>query len=153
MRTVVALIAVTLVAGVAPVAAQSESSQFRSGVEIVQLNVAVADSRGRLVPGPSADDFAVYEDAEPRPSRALQYVSRARESGHSRLDRRYKLRGRSAAGSVRTSRAPDRGSRRCTRPRSAASRWRPSVTNALRPSKGWRMSEADVLLDLPSRPR
>jgi Ca-activated chloride channel homolog len=43
-------------------AAQESSTVFRSGVDLVGLNVVVTDAQGRFVGGLSRDDFTVLED-------------------------------------------------------------------------------------------
>lgn len=42
--------------------AQGASPTFRSGVDVVALNVVVTDAEQKFVTGLTADDFAVYED-------------------------------------------------------------------------------------------
>src|SRR5688572_7461737 len=44
------------------VGAAAAQERFRSGVDLVGLNVVVADARGQLLPGLSREDFTVFED-------------------------------------------------------------------------------------------
>ena len=46
-----------------------EKSQFRSGVELINVTATVSDAHGRFVPGLQQDDFVVYEDDQPQESR------------------------------------------------------------------------------------
>ena len=46
----------------APAALSAPSSVFRSGVDVVALNVVVTDQQQKFVSGLTAQDFAVYED-------------------------------------------------------------------------------------------
>jgi Ca-activated chloride channel family protein len=69
------LIAISLAAATALVAtdravgARVDQSQdgfrFKSGVELINVNVTVTDRSGRFVPGLRQDDFIVYEDDKP----------------------------------------------------------------------------------------
>src|SRR5262245_30699309 len=59
----VAAIAV-LVAQDRPVAGQ-EGFKFKSGVELINVNVTVTDRTGRFASGLRQDDFVVYEDDKP----------------------------------------------------------------------------------------
>jgi Ca-activated chloride channel homolog len=69
------LIAISLAAAIALVAtdravgARVDQSQdgfrFKSGVELINVNVTVTDRSGRFVPGLRQDDFIVYEDDKP----------------------------------------------------------------------------------------
>jgi Ca-activated chloride channel homolog len=54
-----------LAAGVPRPAAQDETSRFRVNVVLVQLNVAVTDSKGNYVTGLRPEDFAITEDNIP----------------------------------------------------------------------------------------
>lgn len=47
---------------VIPLGAAAQAPTFRSGVDLVALNVVVTDAEQNFVKGLSADDFAVYED-------------------------------------------------------------------------------------------
>jgi VWFA-related protein len=47
--------------------AAQHAQQFRSGVEMVALSVAVTNGRGESVKGLTAEDFAVYEDGVRQP--------------------------------------------------------------------------------------
>lgn len=50
----------------APAARQQPSFRFRTGVDLVNVAVTVTDEDGRFVPGLRREDFAVYEDGQPR---------------------------------------------------------------------------------------
>jgi VWFA-related protein len=54
-----------LTAAVPRPAAQDETSRFRVNVVLVQLNIAVTDSRGNYVTGLRPEDFAITEDNIP----------------------------------------------------------------------------------------
>ena len=59
MRTIVGwMLGACLLVG----AAAAQETRFRSGVDLVGLNVVVADGRGQLLPGLSREDFTVFED-------------------------------------------------------------------------------------------
>ena len=53
---------------------QSELPQFRAGVELVQLDVAVLDDKRQPVRGLTAADFTVLEEGVARPIRAFTAV-------------------------------------------------------------------------------
>jgi VWFA-related protein len=61
-----------LLAGLAAVAIVSpslhgqEGFRFKSGVELVNVNVSVSDRSGRFVSGLTQDDFVVYDDSKPQ---------------------------------------------------------------------------------------
>jgi Ca-activated chloride channel homolog len=61
--------AIALVATDRAVGARVDQSQdgfrFKSGVELINVNVTVTDRSGRFVPGLRQDDFIVYEDDKP----------------------------------------------------------------------------------------
>jgi Ca-activated chloride channel homolog len=69
------LLAISLAAAIALIAtdravgARGDQSQdgfrFKSGVELINVNVTVTDRSGRFVPGLRQDDFIVYEDDKP----------------------------------------------------------------------------------------
>ena len=64
---------------VAGLAGQQESRpQFRTGVELVQLDVTVLDNQRRPVTGLSASDFTVLDDGVETPIRAFTPVELAR---------------------------------------------------------------------------
>lgn len=64
-RTWVAVLLVTMVAAAA--AAQKNSgTPFRSGVDLVTLDVTVTDGTGRLLPGLTSSDFVIFEDRVPQ---------------------------------------------------------------------------------------
>lgn len=69
MRRISRPLAASLVAlaAVASLAAQGqEGFSFRSGVELINVTATVTDGDGRFVSGLRKEDFAVYEDGEPR---------------------------------------------------------------------------------------
>src|SRR5688572_1519808 len=39
-----------------------ETTRFRSGVDLVALNVVATDGQGKLISGLSSDEFAIFED-------------------------------------------------------------------------------------------
>ena len=43
-------------------AVQAQETRFRSGVDLVALNVVATDGQGKLISGLSRDDFAIFED-------------------------------------------------------------------------------------------
>jgi Ca-activated chloride channel family protein len=67
-RTVAAIIAGVLVAGVGTRAQQSVQTtpnpefQFRTSVDLINVTATVTDSQGRFVPGLRMEDFEVFED-------------------------------------------------------------------------------------------
>jgi VWFA-related protein len=61
----VAAVAVLLV-GTGPALNGQEGFKFKSGVELVNVNVTVTDRTGRFVPGLTQDDFIVYDDTKPQ---------------------------------------------------------------------------------------
>src|SRR5207245_6754319 len=62
------VVSATVIAGVAPSAQTPTRSQpvFRSGTELVLVNVVVRDKSGALVRGLTRDDFSVVEDDKPQ---------------------------------------------------------------------------------------
>lgn len=56
----------SLVAGVAVLAQTSSTPWFRSGVDLVALDVCVTDRVGRFLPALNADDFLVLDDRMPQ---------------------------------------------------------------------------------------
>ena len=58
----VSLAALTAAAGVVGVLAAAPQEPFRASVDVVSLNVTVADGTGRYVTDLEANDFQVYED-------------------------------------------------------------------------------------------
>jgi Ca-activated chloride channel family protein len=69
-RTVFAIIAGVIVAGVGTRAQQSSQTtpnpgfQFRTSVDLINVTATVTDSQGRFVPGLRMEDFDVYEDGK-----------------------------------------------------------------------------------------
>ena len=62
----------SLVAAAPRPSAQDETSRFRVNVVLVQLNVAVTDSKGNYVTGLRPEDFAITEDNIPAKDRHLR---------------------------------------------------------------------------------
>src|SRR3954469_9454208 len=58
---------------------QSQRSSFRTGVQLVRIDVSVLDGKREPVRGLQASDFTVLEDGQPRPIRSFQAVD-AREA-------------------------------------------------------------------------
>src|SRR5690606_35932177 len=50
---------------------------FRTGVELIELDVSVLDANRRPVRGLTADDFTVLEDGQPQPVVAVSHVDLA----------------------------------------------------------------------------
>src|SRR5688572_12270316 len=69
-RTVFAILAGVVVAGVGTGAQQSSRTtsnagfQFRTSVDLINVTATVTDSQGRFVPGLRMEDFEVYEDGK-----------------------------------------------------------------------------------------
>jgi Ca-activated chloride channel family protein len=68
-RTIIAIAAGMLVAGVATRAQQSQTKPnpgfvFRTSVDLINVTATVTDSQGRFVPGLRMEDFEVYEDGK-----------------------------------------------------------------------------------------
>ena len=70
-------ICVTAVIASALVSAQTSQEQptFRSGVEVIEIDVSVLDGRGRLITDLAAHEFTVTVDGEPRRVEQAQFVS------------------------------------------------------------------------------
>jgi Ca-activated chloride channel homolog len=64
LAAAIALVATDRVAG-ARVDQSQDGFRFKSGVELINVNVTVTDRSGRFVPGLRQDDFIVYEDDKP----------------------------------------------------------------------------------------
>jgi VWFA-related protein len=54
---------------------QGQQPVFRGGVDLVTLDVRVVDKDGKPVPGLTASDFVVTLDGQPRPVRALDFMT------------------------------------------------------------------------------
>ena len=67
-----------ILSSVAGLAGQQESPQFRTGVELVQLDVTVLDNKRQPISGLSASDFTVLDDGVETPIRAFTPVELAR---------------------------------------------------------------------------
>jgi Ca-activated chloride channel homolog len=65
MKTLPALLMILLAA--APAGLSGQEPTFRSGTQVVSLFATVTDSAGRLVPNLAQEDFAVFDNDEPRP--------------------------------------------------------------------------------------
>ncbi len=57
---------VALIALVTSTVIAAQPKVFRSGIDVVYFNVAVLDSKGKLVEGLKADDFEILEDGKPQ---------------------------------------------------------------------------------------
>ncbi len=71
---VAALTVTALLLSVTSADAAQQRSQFDIAVELVQLQVGVADASGRFVRGLSADDFVVVVDGDPRPAQVVYEI-------------------------------------------------------------------------------
>lgn len=79
-RTAGALVALALVSLPAVAAQQQEPPRFETTVEVVQMQVAVADSRGVPVMGLTRDDFRLRIDGRPRDLVAVYEVDLRRSA-------------------------------------------------------------------------
>ena len=70
----VALLACTLLLAVTSADAAQQRPQFDIEVELVQLQVGIADSSGGFVRGLTADDFVVLVDGDPRPAQVVYEI-------------------------------------------------------------------------------
>ncbi len=70
----VALMTATSVLAVTGADAAQQRPQFNVDVELVQLQVGIADARGSFVRGLTADDFVVVVDGEPRPAQVAYEI-------------------------------------------------------------------------------
>jgi Ca-activated chloride channel homolog len=59
------MVAVLAMAATAALEGQ-EATRFRSGVDLVALNVVATDGQGKLISGLSSEEFAVFEDGAPQ---------------------------------------------------------------------------------------
>jgi Ca-activated chloride channel family protein len=62
----VAAAAAALMVATSPTVNGQEGFKFKSGVELVNVNVTVTDRTGRFVSGLTQEDFVVYDDAKPQ---------------------------------------------------------------------------------------
>src|SRR5215510_7894627 len=56
---------------------RSQRPSFRTGVQLVRIDVTVLDDKRQPVRGLQASDFTVLEDGQPRPVRAFEVVDHA----------------------------------------------------------------------------
>lgn len=66
MRGIVSSIAVMWLVSAAAAAGRQDASVFRSGIDLVALNVVVTDPQGKFIPGLLGGEFAVLEDGIPQ---------------------------------------------------------------------------------------
>lgn len=61
------VVSLALLAGAGAPAAQQEGGfRFRTGVDLINVAATVTDRNGHFVPGLRREDFAIYEDGQPR---------------------------------------------------------------------------------------
>lgn len=65
-RTRLLFTALILVSGVAVMRSGAQTPVFKTGIDVVSLDVCVRDDSGRFVPDLSAEDFLVLEDGTPQ---------------------------------------------------------------------------------------
>ena len=80
LRRFLPVVAGALIAGAALDAAPShvqgqQPPRFRGGVDLIQIDVAVLDSRRRPVANLTAADFTILEDGKPQPIAAFEELS------------------------------------------------------------------------------
>jgi len=69
-----ALVVASLLLAATSADAAQQRPQFNVKVELVQLQVGIADAAGRFVRGLTADDFVVVVDGDPRPARVVYEI-------------------------------------------------------------------------------
>ena len=77
-----AILGSSLLLGAAAATRAQQPPVFRSGVEVVNVTVAVHDERGRLVTDLAPQDFQLYQDGRPQ---AIRVFARAFEPGRDEL--------------------------------------------------------------------
>ena len=65
------------IAGAAGIAQDRQTPTFKTGVQLVRIDVSVLDGTRQPVRGLQASDFTVLEDGQPRPIRSFQAVDAA----------------------------------------------------------------------------
>ena len=91
--------------GIGPPLHGQDGFRFKSGVELVNVNVTVTDRTGRFVPGLTQEDFIVYDDTQGAGGHALQRRARAGEPGHRARHQRQHGRREDGVGASRRSTA------------------------------------------------
>src|SRR5205814_1239631 len=75
MRATLSLCTLSVaIAGAVGIAQDRQLPTFKTGVQLVRIDVSVLDERRQPVRGLQASDFAVLEDGQPRPIRSFQAV-------------------------------------------------------------------------------
>lgn len=99
------IVLLAIVAGVAPSAGaqpQAETPVFKSGIELVRLDVRVTDDQGRPIGDLRRDEIEVIEDGQSRPILLFQHIAEPRGSY-------VDVARRTIAGEVSTNRGAPRG--------------------------------------------
>ena len=73
-----ALICLVAAAAFEPQSGQQRQPPFRSGTDLVQVDVVVVDEDGNAVRGLTAADFALFDRGKPQPVAAFEEVSHDR---------------------------------------------------------------------------
>ena len=89
VRGLVAAVVAMVVSGSAVIADGAQRPQFRATVDVVQLQVAVADSRGDHIPNLSSDDFVLRVDGRLRDLTAVYEVDLRQIRGDEFEDEQY----------------------------------------------------------------
>src|SRR6185503_4378001 len=76
MKRVAAILAYALVAAAILAAAPAAQHQIRVAVDLVNVNFSATDKNGRMIPGLTAEDFAIEEDGK---KQQVSQFSRERE--------------------------------------------------------------------------
>src|SRR5262245_57145581 len=84
-RLVCLLLAASGAVAAATFAQQTPPPSFRTGVQLVRIDVTVLDDKRQPVRGLRAADFTVLEEGQPRPIRAFQAVDRAVAPGRAAI--------------------------------------------------------------------